>query len=134
MPSRCPNGSRRNNKTGNCVKNSEKSKTSKKRCPNGSKRYPPKTGNCIKNNNKTKSKSKSPKIKTKSNNTLSTSEIKKVIQEFSENHRDEDYFMESEKKEIIKNAKLHNITSKKVLYEELSKYHKGHGLVAYSPI
>lgn len=133
MPPRCPNGSRRNKKSGNCEKTSEKTKTSKKRCPNGSRRNK-KSGNCIKKNNETKSKSPIVKTKTKTNNTLSTSEIKQVIKEFSDIHRDEDYFMESEKKEIIKNAKLHNIKSKKVLYEELSKYHKGHGLVAYSPI
>jgi len=129
MP-RCPNGSRRN-KSGVCVKNSEKSKTSKKRCPNGSRRN--KSGVCVKNNGKSEKAGKS-KTSFWSSKTLSTDEIKSVIKKFSDDLDDDDFFSTSEKKEIIKNTKLHNITSKKVLYEELSKYHKGYGLVAYSPL
>ena len=43
MPKRCPNGSRRNRKTKQCVR---KSAMSKKRCPNGSRRNR-KTKKCV---------------------------------------------------------------------------------------
>ena len=101
------------------------------RCPNGSRRHPPKTGVCVKNNEKKSTKNKTQK-RTKSTS-LSTTEIKSVIKEFSDDLDDDDFFTASDKKKIIKNAKLHNISSKKVLYNELHKYHKDYGLVAHSP-
>ena len=105
------------------------------RCPNGSRRHPPKTGVCVKNSEKPKStKNKTQKrIKKTKSDSLSTTEIKSVIKEFSDDLDDDDFFTASDKKKIIKNAKLHNISSKKVLYNELHKYHKDYGLVAHSP-
>lgn len=95
------------------------------RCPNGSRRHPPKTGVCVKHSKTSKKRST---IKT-----LSIPEIKSVMKEFSDDLDDEDFFTATDKKKIIKNAKLHNITSKQKLYDELYKYHKGYGLVAHSP-
>jgi len=54
----------------------------------------------------------------------------KRCKEFSDYIDDDDFFTASEQKEIIKNAKKNNITSKTVLYNALYTYHKGYGLVA----
>ena len=144
MP-RCPNGTRKN-KQGNCVSHKERETQKKKRCPKGSRRHPPKTGVCVKNKNTTPKKSASPKNTTPKKNAspkkttpkksdymspkiLTTEQIESVINEFSDDIDADDFFTESEKEEIIRNAKLNNITSKKLVYRELSKYHKGYGLL-----
>jgi hypothetical protein len=54
---RCPNGSRRNKKTGNC----ESSKTKKNRCPNGTRRNK-KTGNCESKTNTKKNTKKNKSV------------------------------------------------------------------------
>ena len=51
MVKRCPNGTRRNKKTGKCERNKRRLRSNSKRvrrCPNGSRRIPPKTGSCQK--------------------------------------------------------------------------------------
>lgn len=53
MAKRCPNGSRKNRKTGNCVRKTgtvlgrpSSIRKTKKRCPNGTRKHR-KTGNCV---------------------------------------------------------------------------------------
>ena len=74
------------------------------RCPNGSRRHPPKTGVCVKNSEKPKStKNKTQKrIKKTKSDSLSTTEIKSVIKEFSDDLDDDDFFTASDKKKSLK--------------------------------
>jgi len=54
MP-RCKNGTRRNKKTGKCEKPKRRLRSNTKRtrrCPNGTRRIPPKTGQCVKRSKK----------------------------------------------------------------------------------
>ena len=51
MVKRCPNGTRRNKKTGKCERTKRRLRSNSKRvrrCPNGFRRIPPKTGSCQK--------------------------------------------------------------------------------------
>ena len=51
MVKRCPNGTRRNKKTGKCERKKRRLRSNSKRvrrCPNGFRRIPPKTGSCQK--------------------------------------------------------------------------------------
>ena len=55
MPKRCKNGTRRNKKTGKCEKPKRRLRSNTKRtrrCPNGTRRIPPKTGQCVKRSKK----------------------------------------------------------------------------------
>lgn len=64
------------------------------RCPNGSRRHPPKTGVCVKHSKTSKKRST---IKT-----LSIPEIKSVMKEFSDDLDDEDFFTATDKKKSLK--------------------------------
>ena len=74
---RCPNGTRKNKKTGNC----EKKSSIKKRCPNGSRRNN-KTGNCEKLNYKNKSLSNKKKSSKMSERKYLSKEDQEYIREF----------------------------------------------------
>jgi hypothetical protein len=91
---RCPNGTRKNKKTGNCEKKT------KKRCPNGTRKNK-KTGNCEKKLIYQKNILKKSKISQKSNTMSEYESLNKSDQEYIKNFILENYGNDSRKQEAL---------------------------------
>ena len=116
---RCPNGYKQTPpKSGNCVKKSD-TKGKKKRCPNGTRKN--KSGVCV-----------TPVKKSRSNTSLKKNKslnVNNAIQKWINDSKvDKDFFSDEEIAEIKNAAKKQQLSGKEV-YDNLSDYAKGTGIL-----